>query len=47
MYLHQNETTAIVDFDNKMESYHIWFQEFEGFTCVYALINNKIDESII
>lgn len=45
--LHQNETTAIVDFDNKIESYHIWFQEFEGFTCSYALINNKIDESII
>ena len=45
--LHQNETTAIVDFDNKIESYHIWFQVFEGFTCAYALINNKIDESII
>ena len=45
--LHQNETTAIVDFENKIESYHIWFQEFEGFTCAYALINNKIDESII
>ncbi|MBT4918588.1 MAG: 4'-phosphopantetheinyl transferase superfamily protein [Flavobacteriaceae bacterium] len=39
--LDQNETTAIVDFNNKTESYHIWFSEFEGFTCAYALINNK------
>ena len=45
--LYQNETTAIVNFDNKVESYHIWFQEFEDFTCAYSLINNKIDESII
>ena len=45
--LYQNETTAIVNFDNKIESYHIWFQEFEDFTCAYSLINNKIDESII
>lgn len=39
--LDQNETTAIADFNNKTESYHIWFSEFEGFTCAYALINNK------
>ena len=39
--LDQNETTAIADFNNKTESYHIRFSEFEGFTCAYALINNK------
>ena len=39
--LDQNETTAIADFNNKTESYHVRFSEFEGFTCAYALINNK------
>jgi 4'-phosphopantetheinyl transferase len=39
--LDQNETTAIADFNNKTESYHVWFSEFEDFTCAYALINNK------
>ena len=39
--LDQNETTAIADFNNKTESYHVRFDEFEGFTCAYALINNK------
>lgn len=39
--LDQNETTAIADFNNKTECYHIRFSEFEGFTCAYALINNK------
>ena len=39
--LDQNETTAIADFNNKTESYHVRFNEFEGFTCAYALINNK------
>ncbi len=39
--LDQKETTAIADFNNKTESYHVRFDEFEGFTCAYALINNK------
>ena len=39
--LDQNETTAIADFNNKTESYHVLFSEFEDFTCAYALINNK------
>lgn len=39
--LDQNETTAIADFNNKTESYHVRFNEFEDFTCAYALINNK------
>jgi len=39
--LDQKETTAIADFNNKTESYHVRFSEFEGFTCAYALINNK------
>jgi 4'-phosphopantetheinyl transferase len=39
--LDQKETTAIADFNNKTESYHVRFNEFEGFTCAYALINNK------
>lgn len=39
--LDQKETTAIADFNNKTESYNVRFNEFEGFTCAYALINNK------
>ena len=39
--LDQKETTAIADFNNKTESYHVRFDEFEGFTCAYALVNNK------
>lgn len=39
--LDQKGTTAIADFNNKTESYHVRFSEFEGFTCAYALINNK------
>tara|TARA_B100000795_G_scaffold149132_1_gene111688 strand:+ start:141 stop:788 length:648 start_codon:yes stop_codon:yes gene_type:complete len=36
-----NETTAMVDFEDKKESYHIWFLEFEDFTCAYALLNKR------
>ncbi len=39
--LDQKGTTAIADFNNKTESYNVRFNEFEGFTCAYALINNK------
>ncbi len=33
-------TTADVSFEGKIEKYHVWFLEFEGFTCTYALILN-------
>ena len=39
--LYYNETTANVDFEDKQESYKIWFLEFEGFTCAYALLNER------
>ena len=39
--LYSNETTASVDFEDKKETYHIWFLEFEGFTCTYALLNKR------
>jgi phosphopantetheinyl transferase len=39
--LSDNETTAVVDFEDKKESYHIWFLEFEGFACAYALLNER------
>jgi len=39
--LDEKGTTAIADFNNKTESYNVRFNEFEGFTCAYALINNK------
>lgn len=34
------ETTATVRFKNKQQEYDIWFMEFEGFTCAYAIIKN-------
>jgi phosphopantetheinyl transferase len=39
--LYSNETTALVDFEDKKESYHIWFLEFEGFSCAYAILNKR------
>lgn len=39
--LYYNETTAEVNFEDKRESYHIWYHEFEGFTCAYALLNER------
>ena len=38
---YSKETTASVDFEDKKETYHIWFLEFEGFTCTYALLNKR------
>lgn len=32
------ETTAGVSYEGKTQDYHIWFTEFEGFTCAYAKI---------
>ena len=39
--MYYNETTAEVDFEDKKESYDIWFLEFEGFTCAYALFKKR------
>ena len=39
--LYYNETTANVNFEDKEEEYNIWFLEFEGFTCAYALLNER------
>ncbi len=39
--LYYNETTAMVKFQDKIESYKVWFHEFEGFTCAYALLNER------
>ncbi len=37
-----NETTAKVDFLDKHEKYHIWFLEFDGFTCAFVLLHERI-----
>ncbi len=39
--MYYNETTAEVNFEDKTETYKIWFLEFEGFTCAYALLNER------
>ncbi len=39
--LYYNTTTAKVKFQDKTESYKVWFYEFDGFTCAYALINER------
>jgi len=39
--LYYNETVAEVDFEDKVEHYKVWFLEFEGFTCAYALLNER------
>jgi 4'-phosphopantetheinyl transferase len=31
------KTTSTVNFEDKEEEYNVWFLEFEGFTCAYAL----------
>jgi 4'-phosphopantetheinyl transferase EntD len=36
-----NETYATVNFQDKHESYHIWFNEFDGFTCAYVLLHER------
>ncbi len=38
--LEEGETVASVAYAGKMQKYNIWFLEFEGFTCGYALIMN-------
>ena len=37
----EGETTGKVFFDNITSSYKLWFLEFEGFSCVYALPENS------
>lgn len=32
-------TTASVSFNGKQETYNVWMEEFEGFTCAYALLS--------
>lgn len=32
-------SVAIVSYEDKIEQYNVWFLEFEGFTCAYALIS--------
>jgi len=32
-------SVAIVSHEDKTEQYKVWFMEFEGFTCAYALIS--------
>lgn len=39
--LYHNEAIAEVDFEDKRERYDITFLEFEGFTCAYALLNER------
>jgi len=39
--LYYNQTTANVDFEDKEEEYDVWFLEFEGFTCAYALLKER------
>ncbi|WP_203295384.1 4'-phosphopantetheinyl transferase family protein [Luteirhabdus pelagi] len=36
------ESSAVVTYDDKEETYDVWFLEFEGFTCAYALIREAI-----
>jgi len=39
--MYYNDTTAEVNFEDKTERYKVWFLEFEGFTCAYALLNER------
>jgi len=39
--LYYNETVAEVNFEDKIEHYKVFFLEFEGFTCAYALLNER------
>ena len=36
-----NETHAFVNFQDKHESYRIWFLEFDGFTCAFVLLHDR------
>jgi len=40
--LYENKTTANVNFEDKEEEFDVWFLEFEGFTCAYALLNERL-----
>jgi len=40
--LYENQTTANVNFEDKEEEFDVWFLEFEGFTCAYALLNERL-----
>ena len=35
------ETYAFVNFQDKHETYHIWFLEFDGFTCAFVLLHER------
>lgn len=35
------QTTAVVNYNGKLETYTVYFEEFEGFTCAFALLNSK------
>ena len=37
--LEDYESTAEVSFNGKTERYKVWFLEFDGFTCAYALLS--------
>jgi len=39
--LYHNHTIATVDFEDKEEEFDVWFLEFEGFTCAYALLKER------
>ncbi|QNJ97257.1 4'-phosphopantetheinyl transferase family protein [Constantimarinum furrinae] len=37
--LDETTTTSTVNYEDKSETYNVWFLEFDGFTCAYALIS--------
>ena len=37
--IEDGESTADVSFNGKTEKYKVWFLEFDGFTCAYALLS--------
>lgn len=37
--MEDGESTADVSFNGKIEKYKVWFLEFDGFTCAYALLS--------
>ena len=39
--LYCNDTVAEVNFEDKIEHYKVFFLEFEGFACAYALLNER------
>ena len=40
--LYENQTTANVNFEDKEEEYNVWFLEFEGFSCAFSLLNERL-----